>query len=169
MYIGTNIDCFSSTVDVVTCIATVAMAIIALIALVYSIMEYNSHKKREQSETLSKYNERYSNDENIKKVVTYLICKMKCPDVPDYLGTFEKEMFLRFFEELQYAINQKSLSEDIVYDLFAFYAIRAYENFNIFIEDKDRNNWTRFITFAKTMQKIEKSRKIPEKNEIINK
>ena len=67
-------------------------------------------------------------------------------------------MFLRFFEELQYAIEQKSLSKEIVYDMFSYYAIEAYKEKENFYKNEEENNWLRFKTFAESMLELQNNR-----------
>lgn len=161
-YIGmlfrTNIECSINICDVITCIATVVTTVIAVWAFKYTREQYNRYLEKEQSDTLSHYNERYSRDLNIKKVVKYLIDKKDNPNNEYTLNTFEKEMFLRFFEELQYAIEQKSLSKEIVYDMFSYYAIEAYKEKENFYKNEEENNWLRFKTFAESMLELQNNR-----------
>ena len=152
------LNSLSIIVAIIAAIATGVTAYIAYIALIYAKKEYELQKKVKESETLAVYNQRYSNDENINVVVKYLIGKKEYPMILHVPGTFEKEMFMRFFEELQYAILQKSLDSELVYDMFAFYALEAYEEKDNFFNQKDEKDWRLFIEFAKSMKKIKEQR-----------
>ena len=63
-------------------------------------------------------------------------------------------MFLRFFEELQYAIEKRAISEELAYDMFAYYAIEAYEIKDEFFDEKDEKYWLRFCAFVNRMKKF---------------
>lgn len=162
-YLLTNADSdtnwCSFAIEVLTFLVSVVMAILAGWAFVYTKREYSLHLAKEQANTLSHYNERYSSDENISKVVTYFIQKMERTSNITNPTTFEKEMFLRFFEELQFAIEQKAISKKIAYEMFSYYAIKAYEEGKLFVEDMFDGNWNRFCLFAKEMKRIKNKRK----------
>ena len=171
-------DWCSFTIEVLTLLISIVMAVLAGWAFVYTKREYGLHLAKEQADTLSRYNERYSSDENIAEVVKYLLekedvkkkSKDKCdsqkqddnppPKVEIKIpSTFQKEMFLRFFEELQYTIEQKTIDEQLAYDMFAHYAIKAFDESKNFVDDLNDDCWKRFRLFAKRMKKIKKVRK----------
>lgn len=124
--------------ECISAVATVATAAVAWIALIYTMIEYHSHKEREQATTLAKYNERYATDPNIQKVVNYLLWKIdneQFATTPintlDYGGSSEEdikptknqiELFMRFFEELEVSIEAGRLDRDVANNLFAYYA-----------------------------------------------
>ena len=64
----------------------------------------------------------------------------------------DKELFLRFFEEIEYSIEQKALERKAVKDLFFYYAGIAYDMGSTFIEDFDKNHWNRFKKFVREMR-----------------
>ena len=68
------------------------------------------------------------------------------------------EMFMRFFEELQYVIEQKGLSKEITFDMFSFYALEAKPLLENCTEDYKKENWKRFRTFVEDMECIKKER-----------
>ena len=68
--------------------------------------------------------------------------------------TYRHEMFLRFFEELQIAIENKALSPEIVCYMFSYYAIVA-DRCDKFVSDyNDHQTWKKFKEFVKDMKKI---------------
>lgn len=132
-------------------------AFIAVKAFIYTKKEYSLHIEKERSQILSDFNKRYCTDKNIEAVVKYLI-----DDNPDKIKaptTYQKELFMRFFEELEYAVMQKALDEEVVFDMFAYYAIKAYDLRDKFIEKTEERYWLRFIEFIKRMKHIAESRK----------
>ena len=103
-----------------------ATAFVALFALVVTYYEYLNHKDINQAQVLSEYNQRYSNDPNIVKVVKYLNYNDEGGYInnlhPDQPSNYEVEMFMRFFEELELQIEKGRLSEKDVCNLFTYYA-----------------------------------------------
>lgn len=102
------------------------MAIAAVSAFCYSLQEYKEYKRREKMETFSEYSARYSKDENIQKVVEYLIAYLENGNIEKYpISIYNKEMFLRFFEELQYQMDKDRIDKEDVEDFFVYYAVAA--------------------------------------------
>lgn len=155
-------DWISNTIALLTFLTTFLTLIVTSYATYYAIKEYKSHQKQSKASVLSKYNERYSNDKNIEKVVQYLILKDKCGFIPPERvpDTCEKEMFLRFFEELQYAIDAEYIDKNTAYDMFAYYALKAYELQENFVSDIKKTEWTRFRRFIYFMKQIQNEKKI---------
>lgn len=155
-------QCHFLSLDCVSAIADVITAVVAVIALFYSHKEYKNHLKRSKSEILSKFNERYSNDKNIKKVVAYILSvieqdrcnKEKESKLLKEPGTFEKEMFMRFFEELNLATKSDSLDRQQVRELFGYYALLAAATPNFLYPDTEKDNWGVFADFVRMMESI---------------
>ena len=135
-----------------TAMATIATAWIAYKALNYAKKEYELHKKAKEAETLSSYNQRYSTDIHIEKTIKFLMEELPVEN----FSLNDKEMFLRFFEELQFTIEQGGLSKETAYDMFAFYALEAAEKGDEFIPDYSSKEWGRFRLFVRDMQQIKK-------------
>ena len=133
------------------------MALFAAITLFYTYMQYKDYRKREKSEVLGQYNERYSRDEHVNKVVDYIIRHMEGEYIIKKPTTHDAEMFMRFFEEMQIQIDNDRLDENQVFDLFAYYAMvfdadeRLRNNLGIEDYDKDKWVWSIFKTFASNM------------------
>ena len=136
-----------------------------VIALIYAIKEYSSHKERAKYETYSKMNERYCSDPAIKKVLECLIIsyykndfnieKFKIISTIYNLSTNDRELFMRFFEELNYAIEKQAIEEEDACYYFGYYAIIAYLMGEDFIQDfNERGQWIRFKYFAEKMKSI---------------
>ena len=156
--INTMLTCLGAIATILGALATVITAIIAGIALNYAMKEYNLHKKREESDILAKFNERYSTDENIQKSLKDLIVLKKNKNVnnPEVLN--HHEMFLRFFEELQIAIENKALNPEIVCYMFAYYAIEADRCDDFVSKEDNYQTWKRFKVFVQDMKKIAQKR-----------
>ncbi len=139
-------------------LSDVIMAFLAFVTFVSTCFGYYYHRKRDRAEVLSQYNERYSRDEHISKVVPFLIAdimgtKATIPSVHDV------EMFMRFFEEMELQIEKHRLDADSVYELFSYYALYfdskpcLIEMFSI--DDYNSNdNWKLFHNFVNRMAKI---------------
>lgn len=106
---ATIAPCFSAITGFITLVLTFASIFVAF-------REYRSYKRDKQSEVLFNYNERYENSPSIRLVVRY--CTDVCSENP---SVYDKEMFLRFFEELEMMIQAKYLKEKDVLDYFSFY------------------------------------------------
>lgn len=147
-------DWLPNVINSITAIATLFMALIAGLALVVSIKEYREYRRREKTECLSKYNERYTTDPYVKNVVTYLInsSNNNHPDIPPL---HEREMFLRFFEELMIAIETNVLDRRIVKNMFSYYA-EDYASRSDLMKEHEPEDWTRFICFVEIMKNTPK-------------
>lgn len=138
---------------------------VAIAAALTGYIQYRNYKEREKYDKLSRLSERFASDKNIQKVMESLLkCyneDSKCFCINDFKHeqTSDKEMFLRFFEELQYAIDTSSLDEDIVCYYFSYYAVLANLMGKNFVEDYDSGSWTKFIEFAENMKKIADKKK----------
>lgn len=175
-------DCIYELVkDTCTIIISLLTFVTAAGSVIYVAMEYKAHRKREKAETLAKYNERYSTDNNIQICLRYLLrlnwnindekknieetysdLKVK----QDFLNEYKidesyflncKEMFLRFFEELEYSIEFGSVDEHDVEYLFGYYVIVVYRHFKEFCND-NINEWIKFECFAERMNRIRRTR-----------
>ena len=62
-------DVMTMVATVISACAAIASALIAGIALCFAYKEYGLHKKREEADVVSKFNERYDTDERIAGVV----------------------------------------------------------------------------------------------------
>lgn len=178
---GSCIETFTFIIELLSFIATIATVGISYNAIVYARKEYLSHKKEEKANTLAKYNERYSTNEHLVVVVEYLwqieeikeyseknsLYKKSYKEISDFLDTeskdnpkssfkiptgHQKELFLRFFEEIQYSIEQGSLEKEQVKELFYHYARVANDMGEVFVNDFYHPCWRRFKTFIKTME-----------------
>lgn len=144
--------------DILSCFANCVTAFVTIVALVFTYKEYLNHIKRERANVLSRFNERYSDDASIKRVVSHINAiayninisseTQKTPDVYDI------EMFMRFFEELEYSIQSDNLDKRMVRDLFGFYPLLAIERKDFLFKDDEKENWRTFILFVKRMKQI---------------
>ena len=118
-------DDFAITLSDISNIADAIVAVCAVIGIIYSRNEYKKHKQRERWKTFSEYSARYANDENIKAVTQFLIEFIEGKEHKKELTTNQKEMFMRFFEELELQIENDRLDQDTVKDFFVYYAVAA--------------------------------------------
>ena len=148
-------DCISKLINATSLIIAFGTLCATIFAIFYAVKEYRLHCKQNKADVLHKYNERYSSDENIKKVIEYLISQKDGKDIPDGKtpSLYEKEMFLRFFEELEYAIESGALDAELTYYMFAYYALEVAKLKGSFIEDYNNKEWNRFRAFIKRMNK----------------
>ena len=140
--IGTSADCLS--------------AVVALFAFRYVIKEFKLLKKIRKAEMLSSYNERYSSDAHIERVINDL--NKENSNNNKCLTTNDKEMFMRFFEELQYSIEQEGLDKEIAYNMFSYYALEVAKQKGNFVNDYEKN-WEQFKSFIITMEHVREKKK----------
>lgn len=159
-----------SWTDIVSAFTTFSSALLAFLTIIITIIalyiakkEYSLHKKQTKADTLSKYNERYSTDDNIKETVKELMSiadgnKLQTPALEKDRTPviFRREMFLRFFEELQNAIDKDALDKEEVCYAFAYYAMVADNCGKDFVPDYEGTSWQQFKLFVKAMKKIAK-------------
>lgn len=129
--------CIKSWDDIIQSFATSVSAIVAALSLVVTVItvviayhEYKKISKKEKCDILTKYNERYMNNPCILKVIdSYLYKNKKKPTAN------EKEMFLRFFEELEVMIREEYISEKNVHDLFSYYFLVLWDDDDFWSQD----------------------------------
>lgn len=131
-------------------------AMVGVIGSSVAFYEYKAHDEEEKKQLLLKYNERYSTDENINQVLEFLTSrgqyKVQIPTVN------QREMFLRFFEELEIQIQNNMLDADLVYDLFSFYALEAGKPDDFLTSKYENQNWRYYMDFYKRMKRIKDER-----------
>lgn len=132
----------SISADMISSIAELSSAIIAGVALIIAINEYRKHKEHKECDVLTRYHERYNNDAHIEKVLHYYLGSKNNEDKDKFVTPDEhdKEMFLRFFEEIELMIQKKYLHEEDVKKLFIFYFM-VFWKFEDFLADSDKDYW----------------------------
>lgn len=135
---------------------------LALFTILISFLEYQNHKKKRGLELLSEYNKKYCENETFKSIIIDLIKfdeKIKTKE-SFKLGTsdddltilYERELFMRFFEELQFQIENGNLDKKQTKELFSWYAKTVSEIGDNFVSDynqKENNPWLTFKRFVK--------------------
>ena len=138
--------------------------ITAAIAAFYVMIQYQSYLKDKKNNQLSIYNKRFAEDKYIAKVTKWMINSAKYDENGRIVGknkekiikeeetpdTYDKEMFMRFFEELNVQINNHLLNEEDTLRLFAYYALvfDEYKSFREEITDYDKDDlWMNFHKF----------------------
>lgn len=105
--------------------------------------EYKKIRKKEKCDILTRYNERYTNDPCIRKVIDSYLDKNKQKPTAN-----EKELFLRFFEELEVMIREDYISEQYVHDFFSYYFLVLWD---------DDDFWNYDMRGSKTKQQSQNS------------
>ena len=105
------------------------MVVVTVIALVTTWVEYKSQKSKDKYEVFAEYSKRYAEDENVIEVTKSLIGYMEgktedCKPV-EGLSVYQKEMFMRFFEEIELQIENGRMDDGTVEDFFVYYAVAA--------------------------------------------
>lgn len=166
--------------------------IVTVIGAFYAILQYRNHLNEERRVILCEYNQRYSSDKNIEAVVCWMIQVAKTNQLDgDIIGvntnticvppaTYQKEMFMRFFEELNLRLEKKDMNVEEVYNMFSYYALKfdEYWDFRLDINDykndlemrgmheidreKFRDKWNDFHGFVDKMKEVEKIKRKKE-------
>lgn len=147
-------------------LGSISSALIALSVALYGIFQFDRHIKEKKTEILAIYNQRYSTDKNIEKVVRWIIDnlddngKLKTVDPcekNDIPGIYEKELFMRFFEEMYLQISQGKINKEDAKRLFSYYALKfnEYDRFHSDITDYGSEDWHYYNKFI-CMMKCEK-------------
>lgn len=137
-------------------LSDVITAMVGVLGSTVAFYEYQMHMEERKRQLLLKYNERYSTDENINKVLEFLILKDECKTQIPTVN--QREMFLRFFEELEIQIQNNMLDADLVYDLFSFYALEAGKPDDFLTSKYENKNWRYYMDFYKRMKRIKDER-----------
>lgn len=127
--------------DTINCLATTISAFIAVLSFVLSIVvviiaikEYNTVKRHKLCDILVEYNQRYADSESIQKVVNYVLT-IYCNENTNVINKpsiNDKEMFLRFFEELSHMAKCKYINLNDVKDYFSYYFIILWQDDKFF-------------------------------------
>lgn len=155
-------------ISYLSAISDIGLFMTTIVATIYAMMQYNEHKNAQRTNLLCEYNQRYSTDTNIKRVIEWILKVAITNEKGEVInvdidksyykpGINTREMFMRFFEELQLQIDKGNLNANDVYNFFAYYAI-IYDQF----EDlhKDITDYTRW--------EVVKSTKYGQEDKIIN-
>lgn len=131
--------------DICGIIQTLSNSISAFIALltllltfctvVYAYKEFKKTQKDKRSEVFMQYNQRYEENPHIQKILKY--CTIRDNKNENKPTVHDKEMFLRFYEELWRMIKVKYISEDDVCEFFAYYFVLLWNDDKHFFWDKD--------------------------------
>ena len=146
-------------------IAQIVSGFATFLALLFAAYEYYIHKKNNQYEAYSKMNERYCNNSSIQRVLeamvdsysgcTFRIDKFGQNCENKHVSINDKEMFLRFFEELNYAIKKRSIHKEEACYYFGYYAVIAYLMGKDFVSELENEGiWGEFREFAENMNDI---------------
>ena len=95
----------------------------AIVAAVFSYIELQSHKEKENNKLLSQLNRRYVGSDDIQAVVKYLRDFDAYNEKPT---SYQVELFLRFFEELGVYMRNDNLPKADVINFFNYYFERLY-------------------------------------------
>lgn len=160
-------DSICSLTDLLIAIGTVITALVAVVALAYSIKQYNLHREQRKISVLAKYNERYCASTEIKHVIEYLMAEEEYSEVSTvsnenkYRASAlkaperDREMFMRFFAEIQMAINAGLIDKEYAKVMFGYYAVAASNLGVKFVSDYNAEYWSLFRSFAESMRQLD--------------
>jgi len=138
-------------------ISHILTGLFAFATLFVSWNEYSLKVKREQITILKELDKEYCDNNDFQEVVKELRnCPYNCRDKQKILvnevANVEKlpnrEMFMRFFEKLQYQIEAGSIPKKQTHDLFGYYAYEIAKLGKDFVPDYDDDCWKTFRKFV---------------------
>lgn len=146
----------------------------AAIAVFYAIVQYKSYLEDRKTKTLNEFNQRYVSDESIEKVIRWMVANAKYDENGRIVGKdpeknegempsiYDKEMFMRFFEELNILINKGLLNEKDTLKMFAYYAL-VFDEYPSFREDiRDYDNKKQWYDFHQFIFKTGQAKNLQE-------
>ena len=134
-----------------------------MLSAIVAFVTYDGNRKME---TLASYNERFCMNEIIKNITKIIDKRIAEKGSNNHSVTCDtsvvfdqqKEMFYRFFEELELNIQKGILKKRDVYNLFAYYALEGICKNLLPLSDYP-NNWRLLERFIKRMESFESDRK----------
>ena len=127
--------------------AQVFIALAAIIGIFISIRQQRNTVKQLKTEVFIRYSSKYSMSPEVSAVIKYLEhldgLKHKNTIVPP--DNHDVEIFMHYFEEIEYLIDGGIMDEQMVYEMFSYYLFvfeKNREEFNI--TDYDSDSWRRF-------------------------
>lgn len=126
--------CAFLSFETINAFAALGTFFVTIFSAIYAYLQYKRYKEEQVVKLLGEYNQRYSTDNNIKTVVSWMLkiaivdekgeIKGADPDRSFFKpGIYEKEMFMRFFEELYLHIKNGSVEKRRACLLFSYYPI----------------------------------------------
>lgn len=165
--VGGNVPFEEKWSNTIEAIAVTVALVISGLALLYAVLEYNQHKKIEKTTLLCQYLQRYASDPIIRKVTEYILDTALLDEKGNKIVGFdesktskntptltEKEMFMRFFEEIQLLIEDKLLDGDKAIYLMGYYCdvYHRIDEYHGDISDyNDEETWGTFLKFANSI------------------
>lgn len=138
-----------------TIIAAVGAAV-AVGALIRAVWEYREQGRQRRAEYFLKMIERFFSDKRFTK-----LCKLLDEQDEAAISRVpweDRREFIGFIEEVALLMYSNLLPRKIVYYMFSYYPLRAWESSG-FMRDVNKSStyWIVFVDFVKQMQEFEAS------------
>lgn len=171
----TNCVCKPNVIDIIE-------VALALLTIIYTFREYQLHVDKNKAQVFENYNIRYEKNikwQRIVEAISFCIEKKNYNTVSyskkleDRLRTEDQsridnnlELFMRFFEELEIQIRRKRIDEDVVRDVFAYYAVANsillekdtdLANRIYYASEKEDETWELYHRFVRRFKNLRKS------------
>ncbi|MBD5292776.1 MAG: hypothetical protein HDS23_05970 [Bacteroides sp.] len=121
---------------------------IGCLTLAFSIWQYDANARQT---TLSTYNKRFNSEPAIRevtKVLTALEYEKGNTELSiKSISNYDKELFYRFFEELELGIRRGLLKTKDVKRLFSYYAMVGITKYNLIDKEDLQENWKLLNSF----------------------
>ena len=144
--------------ETISDLAQVFIALAAVIGIFISIMQQRYMLKQLKTEAFIRYSSKYSMSPEVSSVVKYLEhldglnhkLKITPPDNHDI------EIFMHYFEEIEYLIEGGIMDEKMVYEMFSYYLFVFEKNRKKFnIKDYESDSWNRFRHLLVRIKRIQ--------------
>ena len=156
--------CSIISAEAATAIATSLMFLVTAYAAYYAKKEYTKHIENERTKLLCEYNQRYADNTDLRNVIKWMlkvailneegdIIDAEPNRLSDRPGIYEKEMFMRFFEELNIHMKSGNISKTEACKLFSYYAIKFGEIKNFRLDITDYKTEDELSDLKKKMEK----------------
>lgn len=141
--------------EIATLITASATGIAAAGALLFALFEYRRQGAQKRAEHFSELRKRLKENETFRHIFSLL--EVDDPELLEF--PFEdKRDLLGLMEEVALGVNSRLIRPEVAHYMFGYYAIRCWQSDN-FWHDINRKSpyWSLFATFAKRMEKVERS------------
>ena len=149
------------SLDTITNVAEIIIALAAVFGIFFNIKQQRTMMKQIKTEVFIRYCSKYPMNKEVSNVVKYLeeIEGLNHNSTVANPDGHDVEIFMRFFEEIEYHIRAKIMDEQMVYDMFSYYLFvfeKNKEKFNI--TDYDSDSWSYYRNIVKRLENIKRKR-----------
>ena len=133
--------------EMISVFTQVFIALAAIIGIFISIIQQRIMVKQLKAEVFIRYSSKYAISPEVTAVIKYLEhidgLKHKQTIVPP--DSHDIEIFMHYFEEIEYLLDARIMDEQMVYEMFSYYLFVFENNVEKFdITDYKSDSWSKF-------------------------